>query len=149
GCLSIHFKFRQNQGVPPGFQRPDGRCGNVTLKDIVPGMHPALWYRALCDPDGRTPCCYDNVCVNKPKEKCTCRNCYDQRRMIHAEYATWHAENPECQPLDLSVQQMCKVLDNSTLYFIGDSFVRHVYLSFLLAARSNDPTGAYMPNTPP
>nr|KAG5704857.1 hypothetical protein BaRGS_001328 [Batillaria attramentaria] len=26
--------------------------------------------------------------------------------MIHAEYATWHAENPECQPLDLSVQQM-------------------------------------------
>nr|KAG5711797.1 hypothetical protein BaRGS_023561 [Batillaria attramentaria] len=145
----FHLKVRVEHGIPPGLQRPDDKCGNVTLGPFVAFMHPLLWYRGLCDPDGQTPCCYDNVCVSRPKEQCACPHCYDLRRTIHAEHATWHAERPECQPLDLSVQQMCKVLDNATLYFIGDSFVRHVYTAFLLAGRADDFTGAFLPNAPP
>ncbi|XP_025081887.1 uncharacterized protein LOC112556761 isoform X1 [Pomacea canaliculata] len=134
-------KVRKEKKIPTNLQRPDKLCGNVTFPNVV--------YRALCDPNGDTPCCYNNVCTNKTQHQCTCANCYDTRRPIDAEYATWRPSDPTCQLRHLSHNEICELLDGATLYFIGDSFVRHVFTAFLLAARNNETHGAMGPRTPP
>ncbi|PVD36284.1 hypothetical protein C0Q70_03262 [Pomacea canaliculata] len=132
---------RKEKTIPTNLQRPDKLCGNVTF--------PKIPFRALCDPNGDTPCCYNNVCANKTQHQCTCTNCYDIRRIIDAEYATWRPSDPTCQLRHLSQNEICELLDGATLYFIGDSFVRHVFTAFLLAARNNETHGAMGPRTPP
>ena len=136
-------------GLPVGLQRPDLQCGNVTFGPYVSVMHPLLWYRALCDEDGATPCCYNNRCSNRTKEQCDCAECYDMRRTVQAEYATWVPGDPRCRTERLSAGQLCRVLDGATLYFIGDSFVRHVYTALLLVARDDELMGAIVPHAPP
>ncbi|PVD36281.1 hypothetical protein C0Q70_03259 [Pomacea canaliculata] len=136
----FYDQIRKEKTIPTNLQRPDKLCGNVTFPNVV--------YRALCDPNGDTPCCYNNVCTNKTQHQCTCTDCRDTRQPIHAEYATWRPSDPTCQLRHLSHNEICELLDGATLYFIGDSFVRHVFTAFLLAARNNETHGAMAKNTP-
>ncbi|KAK7497207.1 hypothetical protein BaRGS_00011501 [Batillaria attramentaria] len=124
-------------------KREDKQCRTVTF----PGA--TSWWRALCDKDGDTPCCYDNVCVNRSRESCTCSNCLDLRQVIQAELSTWVPVEPACRVRSLSVEEICRILDTATIYFIGDSLTRHTYTAFLLAVRGNELTGAMLNNTPP
>ncbi|KAK7480088.1 hypothetical protein BaRGS_00028648 [Batillaria attramentaria] len=133
---------RREKKMPEGLDRADKKCGNVGL----PGV--SGWIRALCDADGDTPCCYDNVCVNKSTEQCKCSNCVDLRQVIHAEHATWRPDDPSCQMQQMSVKEMCQLLGGVRLYFIGDSLVRQLYTAFLLALRGNEMTGALRDDTP-
>lgn len=130
--------------MPPGNQRPDKKCGNIGWGDLnIKGLR---WFRALCDPDGDNPCCYNNKCVNKTMEECRCTNCLDMRRPVQAEYATWQPVHPSCKPKNWTVAEVCRLLANSTLFFLGDSFVRHVYTALLLTVTGNDVTGAHRKN---
>ena len=132
--------------MPPGNQRPDKKCGNIGWGDLnIKGLR---WFRALCDPDGDNPCCYNNKCVNKTMEECRCTNCLDMRRPVQAEYATWQPVHPSCKPKNWTVAEVCRLLANSTLFFLGDSFVRHVYTALLLAVTGNDVTGAHKKDIP-
>lgn len=56
-----------------------------------------ITFRALCDPNGSTPCCFENKCVFKDVEHCRCQGCYDLRQKIHAELSTWIPANPTCK----------------------------------------------------
>lgn len=50
------LKTREERMLPPGLQRPDSKCGNVTLlaPDLARGeLNFRRWTRALCDPDGK------------------------------------------------------------------------------------------------
>jgi hypothetical protein len=47
-------------------QREDMRCGNVTLRG---NRRPFDTCRALCDPKGDNPCCYQGTCVDRPTGK--------------------------------------------------------------------------------
>ncbi|XP_070196564.1 uncharacterized protein [Littorina saxatilis] len=152
----FHMKVRLELGLPKGLQRPDLKCGNVTFGSYSPPMHPLQWFRGLCDEAGTTPCCYDNQCQNRTLEECACPDCYDMRSAIQAEFGTWSGEEKDedgdgrnCDVRRLSVDQICEVLEGATLYFIGDSFVRHVYTALLLYARQNELSGAISPITPP
>ena len=46
-------------------------------------------------------------------------------------------------------EQVCSLLQGATLYFIGDSYVRHVFTALLLAARGNELSGAIQIFAPP
>ncbi|XP_076441316.1 uncharacterized protein LOC143280522 [Babylonia areolata] len=145
----FHMKVHLDHGLPTGLQRPDLKCGNVTFGPYSPPMHPLLWYRALCDQDGSTPCCYDHQCRDVPKESCDCPHCYDMRRAVQAEYAIWRPEDPACRLVDFPQEEVCRVLAGATLFFIGDSYVRHVYTALLLAVRGDEMSGAILPHAPP
>ena len=135
-----HPQVQEDHHTPRGLQRPDRRCGDV---EVLPP-----WFRALCDPDGDTPCCYGNTCVNRTEDQCKCTNCLDLRAPVQAEYATWRPEDERCELRALSAGEMCALLGKSTLYFIGDSLVRHVYTAFLLAVSGNGETGAFREDIP-
>ena len=66
------------------------------------------WFRALCDEDGPTPCCFKNTCVAKPKVECTCTECYDTRSKMHAEYAEWKPENDQYKLHNFSASLLCR-----------------------------------------
>ena len=130
--------------IPKGVQRPDKKCGNVNVG--TGGM--LHFFKGLCDPDGDVPCCYDYHCVNRTKEQCDCDTCQDMRKPIHAEYATWRPDDPACAPRNWTSEEICRLLHNSTIHFIGDSLVRHVFTAFLLAVRGNFESGAFRANIP-
>ena len=106
------------------------------------------WFRALCDSEGATPCCYNHVCVNKTMDQCTCPDCIDMRRPLHAEYSTWQPTDAACRPRDMRTDEMCQFLGQANLTFIGDSLVRHLYTAFVLLMTGDDQAGAFKPNIP-
>ncbi|XP_076448488.1 uncharacterized protein LOC143285145 [Babylonia areolata] len=138
----FHKHVREElHGMPRGLQRKDGLCGNVTFPKRA-------WFRAMCDTEGDKPCCYHNRCTNRSMDQCVCPECYDMRNPLHAEYARWRPSNQLCQVDEMSVEEICHLLRNTTIFFVGDSFTRHVYTAFLLAVRGNPITGAFSKKTP-
>ncbi|XP_046327297.2 uncharacterized protein LOC124111591 [Haliotis rufescens] len=131
-------------GVPTNNQRNDGLCGNVTHT----GSKAAGWIRALCDPKGTTPCCFNNKCIMKSVEECVCPDCYDMRHLKHAEYSTWIPSESKYGYKEHSPQEACSILSGSTILFVGDSLVRHVYTAMLLIVTGNMNSGAISENVP-
>ena len=132
--------------MPPGLQRADGRCGNVDF--LKRGGFQNAVFRALCDAEGPTPCCYNGTCVNRTQDQCVCADCLDMRSRIEAEHATWLPAQAQCRRRKLSVAEMCRLLANSTIVFKGASLVRHLYTGFLLTVTGNDIAGAQAKNIP-
>ncbi|XP_046555275.1 uncharacterized protein LOC124264569 [Haliotis rubra] len=124
---------RKQLNIISPISRPDGLCGNFTL----PYNRQA---RALCYPTSKTPCCFNNRCVALPEEKCRCKNCYDVRQRVHAEYATWIPADKRCSFHVFTGKEACQLLANSTLFLFGDSHFRHFYTAMLMLLR-NDPIG--------
>ncbi|XP_046574706.1 uncharacterized protein LOC124282728 isoform X2 [Haliotis rubra] len=117
--------------VPKPMQRRDGKCGNVAYENVY-------YIRALCNPEGATPCCYVNRCRNKSPNDCKCPNCYDLRNEIHAEYSTWEPEDSRCQVKNFTAQQACDLLQGLKIAVIGNSFMRHLYTALLLLLNNYD-----------
>ena len=136
----------EQHGMPPGLQRADGRCGNVDF--LKRGGFQNAVFRALCDAEGPTPCCYNGTCVNRTQDQCVCADCLDMRSRIEAEHATWLPAQAQCRRRKLSVAEMCRLLANSTIVFKGASLVRHLYTGFLLTVTGNDIAGAQAKNIP-
>ncbi|KAH9496847.1 hypothetical protein Btru_010416 [Bulinus truncatus] len=141
---------RQQLNLPYSLERGDKLCGNVTFDELEGRMYELQWFRALCDPSGDTPCCFNNHCVNKDAEQCKCDLCYDLRHPIHAELATWIPSDSKCQMKSLTpVWEVCHLLNNMTIYIIGDSLLRHVYVSLLTLIRSDKYYGPLLQYTSP
>ncbi|XP_071119050.1 uncharacterized protein [Haliotis cracherodii] len=128
-----------HKGVPKSLQRHDSRCGNIGYTNVT------TFLRAICSPTGPTPCCYNFKCVNKTEAQCRCKNCWDIRQQIHAEYSTWIPSDPRCQPREYSPRQICQLLDGGTIRFLGDSFVQHLYTGLLMTVRGNFKDGGVRP----
>ncbi|XP_059140387.1 uncharacterized protein LOC131928389 [Physella acuta] len=141
---------RSHHFLPYSLQREDKRCGNVSFDELEGRMNDLQWFRAVCDPDGDTPCCHNNQCVYLPEDECRCEGCYDMRQQIHAELATWRPSDLRCQmALFTNPADTCKALHNMTLYLIGDSLIRHVYIALLGLLRAHKPYGPLRPYTAP
>nr|KAI8754528.1 hypothetical protein BgiMline_012994 [Biomphalaria glabrata] len=141
---------REHLFLPYSLEREDKLCGNVTFEELNWRMHDLHWFRALCNPDGDTPCCYNNRCVAKDADDCYCDSCYDMRQPIHAELATWSPTTYDCQMATFtSAEDVCHLLSNVTLYIIGDSLLRHVYVSLLTLIRSDTIYGPLLQYTSP
>ncbi|XP_067661399.1 uncharacterized protein [Haliotis asinina] len=127
--------------VPKPMQRRDGKCGDVAYKNV-------LYYRALCNPQGATPCCYGHRCTKKSPDDCKCPNCYDLRNEIHAEYSTWEPQDSRCQVKNFTVQQSCDLLLGLTIAVIGNSFMRHLYTALVLMLNNYDSKGVFRAGKP-
>ncbi|BFZ16491.1 hypothetical protein BsWGS_19530 [Bradybaena similaris] len=138
----IHLS-RMEHSIPATLQRTDSLCGNVTFNELIGRMNPLMWFRAMCDPNGPVPCCYHNVCSSRSVEDCRCQGCYDMRQPIHAELSTWVPSDPTCKirPFDRA-STACQLLHNMTIYMLGDSLVRHLYISLLTILRQGKVYGA-------
>ncbi|CAL1545460.1 unnamed protein product, partial [Lymnaea stagnalis] len=127
---------RAGHFLPYSLQREDKMCGNLSFDELEGRMHDLHWFRALCDPEGDTPCCFHNRCVAMTTDACQCHQCYDLRQQIHAELAEWKPSDPECQMTSFTgPDDVCHILHNMTVYVIGDSLLRHVYTSLLTLVR--------------
>ncbi|CAL1548449.1 unnamed protein product [Lymnaea stagnalis] len=118
--------------LPPSLQRSDNTCGNVNF----PGHQ---WYRAVCNPKGATPCCINGSCVDKPVQECRCPECYDMRQQIHAELATWVPDGLTVKLFVFFCTDVCPLLRNRTIYLVGDSYMRQLYIALLAVLRDKNP----------
>ncbi|KAK6174647.1 hypothetical protein SNE40_017883 [Patella caerulea] len=131
---------RTQHGLPGSLQRDDLNCGNVSFpRHLSPTI---TWFRALCDPYGKTPCCYNNKCSSSPIEQCKCSNCFDMRQPPHGEYSDFIPYDIRCKIRKYNYTEACQLLDGVTLYLSGDSYIRHIYTALLLFLRNNTFDGA-------
>ncbi|XP_067654296.1 uncharacterized protein [Haliotis asinina] len=126
---------RRERGAEDTLQRSDGKCFNLANE----GNN---WYRALCDPDGPTPCCFGNRCVNKTFNDCKCPDCHDLRHLVHAEYSTWQPKDSRCMVKNFTAEEACRLLEGATVVFVGDSLARHLYTLLLTVVAGNGHDGA-------
>ncbi|XP_046557438.1 uncharacterized protein LOC124266681 [Haliotis rubra] len=108
----------------------------------------ADWTRALCNPRGSNPCCYSNKCQMKTTEECVCKNCYDLRPQIHAEYSDWIPDNHRCQVETFTSKAACDLLRGGTYHFYGDSLVRMVFLALIIILKGDNQYGGLRPDAP-
>ncbi|KAK0065484.1 hypothetical protein Bpfe_004917 [Biomphalaria pfeifferi] len=140
---TIVRRQRSFHKIPEVLQRRDGRCGNVNYEGLE-------WFRALCNPKGSTPCCYNNICVNRTVNECQCEGCFDFRAKKYAELAEWIPDDHSCKIRKFqSKDEVCRVLGNTTIYFIGDSFMRQLYISVLGFFEEEDSKNIFVDNTSP
>ncbi|XP_071096931.1 uncharacterized protein [Haliotis cracherodii] len=140
-----HTVLKDRAPLPSTLQRSDGKCGNTTYDSSPATAH----WRAVCSPIGKTPCCYNNQCVARSVEGCRCEHCFDLRSEIHAEMAEWVPSDVRCRLKQHTPAELCDLLEGSSLYFVGDSLIRHTYIAFLMAIRGNYKDGAVMPGLSP
>ncbi|KAK6166876.1 hypothetical protein SNE40_023486 [Patella caerulea] len=137
---------RTHHRLPSPLQRVDLKCGNLTFPlSFSPAMK---WFRAVCDPHGKTPCCYNNKCSSRTIEQCKCRNCYDMRQYKHGEYSDFIPNDTRCKLRKYNHTEACQLLDDATLYLNGDSYIRHLYTALLLFLRNNTFDGAMKKGVP-
>ncbi|CAL1546394.1 unnamed protein product [Lymnaea stagnalis] len=130
---NFHKRAWKHHKIPVSLQREDKKCGNVSFPNL-------FWFRAVCDPRGGTPCCMNSFCVDKPVQECQCPECYDLRQPVHAEFSKWEPQDAAVQLTPFTRErEVCRVLQNKTVYFIGDSFMRQVYTSALAMLRDGKP----------
>ncbi|XP_067652986.1 uncharacterized protein [Haliotis asinina] len=127
--------------VPKPMQRRDGKCGNVAYINFN-------YVRALCNPEGVTPCCYGYRCTNKSPDECKCPKCYDFRNEIHAEYSTWEPGDPRCHVKNFTAQETCDLLHGLTIAIIGNSFMRSLYTALVLMLNNYDGKGVFRAGKP-
>ncbi|GFN75999.1 myeloid differentiation primary response protein myd88 [Plakobranchus ocellatus] len=131
--------------IPPTFQRADGKCGDNITYELTPQYHH-MWFKAICDPKGRTPCCKNYRCVDLSVEECRCPTCYDERQVIYPEFSTWLPDDERCQPATFTRDSACRLLRGATIHVIGDSFVREMYIALAIILTGNHVNGALKRN---
>uniref|UniRef100_A0A0B7A549 Uncharacterized protein n=1 Tax=Arion vulgaris TaxID=1028688 RepID=A0A0B7A549_9EUPU len=131
--------------IPLTYQRDDGRCGDVPYKDSP--LYKHMWFKAICNAKGVTPCCKFNRCVASTEEDCRCPTCYDERQAVHAEYAQWTPNDERCGIKNFTKEEACKMLNGTTIHFVGDSFIRHVFVAIVLLL-TNEIDGVLKNSTP-
>ncbi|CAG5114981.1 unnamed protein product, partial [Candidula unifasciata] len=131
--------------IPASYQRADGKCGDVAYERSP--QYPHMWFKSICNPKGDTPCCHTNRCINVSETDCRCPTCYDERQSIHAEYAQWKPEDDRCMVKNFTSVEACSLLNGTTLHFVGDSFIRHVFAAMVILL-TNNPEGAIKASSP-
>ncbi|GFR74863.1 hypothetical protein ElyMa_002173700 [Elysia marginata] len=116
--------------IPTSFERLDGKCGNLSYEHAPLYRH--MWFKAICDAKGPTPCCKENRCVWASEQDCRCPDCYDERQAVHAEYARWQTSDKRCAVNNFSAEEACSVLRGANLEFVGDSFIRHMFAATVI-----------------
>ncbi|XP_067653969.1 uncharacterized protein [Haliotis asinina] len=130
------------------FELTDKRCGNLSYYQWKSRDKMADWTRALCNPRGSNPCCYNNKCQMKTIQECVCENCYDLRPQIHAEYSQWTPDDSRCQVESFTLKAACDLLRGGTYHFYGDSLVRMVFLALVIILKGDNQYGGLRPDAP-
>lgn len=125
-------------------QRPDGKCGNAGFTNNF------LSRRALCDPEGPTPCCFKGKCIAAKELHCRCADCYDLRQRIIPELSTWKPDRAnQCQLTNYTSKAACDLLHKHGITYIvviGDSLLRHLYSAIGILLKNDPQTGCLKPD---
>ncbi|XP_048252485.1 uncharacterized protein LOC125380440 [Haliotis rufescens] len=130
------------------FELTDKRCGNLGYYPWKSSERMADWTRALCNPRGSNPCCYNNTCQLKTFEECVCTDCYDLRPQLHAEFSKWIPNDNRCQVKTFSPTAACELLRGGTYHFYGDSIVRMVFLALIIILKGDNQYGGLRSDAP-
>ncbi|XP_064597723.1 uncharacterized protein LOC135464156 [Liolophura sinensis] len=125
-------KTRDSYKLPNPLQRKDSLCGNVTFGE---GLN---FFRAVCDPFLSTPCCFQGTCKSISEELCMCPECYDLRQNMHGEMSEWIGSRTDCQLKKFTNEEACSVLRDRQIVFIGDSFMRQMFMGLQILLSNND-----------
>ena len=73
-------------------------------------------------------------------------SCVDTRDYKHAELSKWHTKDERCTWTMFNPSEACQVVKNSLfndIYFVGDSFIRNMFLSFLITVSGDMERGSW------
>lgn len=128
----------ESLGFPGVLHRGDKLCGQGNLL-------PFSKLPALCDELSETPCCNEEkgLCGNST-EDCMCSHCKDFSKYFAAEFANWKPTRKECPSTNFHRDEACSILNEyaSEVAFVGDSFIRHLFVAFSLLVTGDPITGA-------
>ena len=146
----IEMQMRIRKGWPPLLYHGDLRCGRkyplprVMYRNNTEGYY--LDVPSQCDMLSESPCCKDDIgwCGNG-KTFCECDTCHDYREDIPAELGDWEITNG-CQIKHIDSKKGCHILRNhfTSVTFIGDSLVRHIFSSLLILLTQDRQYGALL-----
>ncbi|XP_068688714.1 uncharacterized protein [Montipora foliosa] len=139
----IDVMLRERKGWPKRLFHGDLRCGPVFQlpRKIRNKNRPfVLDVQAQCDAESENYCCHSNTGWCGHGEKfCDCPSCTNYKSFISAELAQWLPSNG-CSVTNFTQFSACESISKrvSSLTFIGDSLVRHLF-SAMLIILTNDP----------
>ena len=146
----IEMQMRIRKGWPPLLYHGDLRCGTkyplprVMHKNNTEGYY--LDVPSQCDLLSDSPCCRDDIgwCGNG-NTFCNCDTCIDYREYFPAELANWETTSG-CKIRDIDGKEACRFLGKhfTSVTFIGDSLVRHIFSSLLLLLTQDKESGALL-----
>ena len=144
----IDMQMRLRKGWPPLLYHGDLRCGTkYPLPRVMHTNKTEGYYLDIpsqCDQLSDSPCCRDDVgwCGNG-ETFCQCETCLDYRKYIPAELAVWEIANG-CVLNKIDANEACYDLNRyfTSVTFIGDSLVRHLFSSLLILLTRDKEHGA-------
>ena len=149
----VNMELRTRKGWPAQLYHGDSRCGTMyPLPRLVRQHDRELYFSDIisqCNRFSQTPCCRNDIgwCGNG-EFFCQCDTCFNYKSIVHTELYNWkHKMN--CMRSDiLPKKENCDFLSSqyTSVTFIGDSLVRHVFSSLLIQLTENPISGALKPS---
>lgn len=150
--LDTNMRLRMRKGWPTNLYHGDMRCGKkYPLPRIIRFNNTESYYLDIssqCDSQSNAPCCRDDIgWCGRGDSFCKCSTCTDYERLIHAELYEWNVKVKGCNMKTFSSAEACEYLQSAftSVTFIGDSLVRHVFSALLLYLTDDPLNGALKP----
>ena len=147
---SINMELRTLKGWPAQLFHGDSRCGTMyPLPRLIRQQHSKkeLYLQDVisqCNSFSHSPCCRDDIgWCGSGDFFCQCDRCFNYNNIVHTELYNWkHKMN--CMNVKLEKKETCDFLAGqyTSVSFIGDSLVRHVFSSLLIRLTENPESGA-------
>lgn len=120
----LNMKYRRKINTSDLIQK-DGKCGT---------RNPVGSVQSQCNATSSSPCCNEikGECGNG-KENCDCLyNCVNYKTLVQAEFMEW--KDKHCPLKEFDAISSCEFLQSrfSSITFIGDSLVRHMFSALLI-----------------
>jgi len=150
-----NMQLRLRKGWPAQLYHGDMRCGTqYPLPRIVRQNNNEVYLPDIisqCDSFSHAPCCRNDIgwCGNG-KYFCKCKTCFNYRVIIYTELYDWK-NKLNCNQQKVVKKESCDFLSQtfSSVTFIGDSLVRHVFSSLLIQLTNDTKAGALKPHLHP
>lgn len=136
--LESNKELRSRKGWPEDLFRNDSKCGKkYPFSRLIRRNSTSLSYPDIssqCNPLNNLTCCNENkgLCGKGPRF-CDCNGCIDYTRYLNAELSQWQSDL-QCPLYEPTSYGSCSFLATkfTSVTFIGDSLVRHVFSAFLM-----------------
>lgn len=147
-----NMDLRIKKGWPYNLYHGDMRCGPKyplprMLRNNNSKVH-ILDIRSQCKPFSKHPCCREDIgWCGRDEMFCNCKSCINYNNPIYAELSNWIPSN-NCKVRTLYSNDTCWFLQKhySSITFIGDSLVRHIFSSLLIHLTEDRTYGALKSN---
>ncbi|XP_066935854.1 uncharacterized protein [Clytia hemisphaerica] len=147
-----NMQLRMRKGWPAQLYHGDLRCGTMyPLPRLVRKQNTQIFMSDIisqCNSYSQAPCCRNDIgWCGEGEFFCRCETCLNYRNIIQTELYDWK-HKLKCIKPKLVKKETCDFLANqfTSVTFIGDSLVRHVFSSLLIQLTEDPQTGALKPN---